>query len=69
MTMAIVNLDKLQIEDEDLDLIENEVGMSSGGWDTVKPDKLVMAVLKVMLPKICRNTPGSCFCGCHVTEI
>lgn len=37
------------VTDQQIEDIEKELGMGSGGWDMVHPKELVSAVLKVML--------------------
>lgn len=65
----MIDMSKVPITEKDIDLIGDEVGMGSGGWDMVDPPELIRAVLKVMVPVVCRTTPGKCFCGCHVSQV
>lgn len=61
----------LEVTEQEIDWIGDEVGYAPGGWDAsnVPPEELIRAVIKTMLPKICRTTPGKCFCGVHLSEV
>ena len=40
------------ISDEDVEAVEEEVGMGCGAWDCVNPKEIVAASLKIMAAKL-----------------